>query len=293
MGFSPGESSARGTKEVGVKDWAMPLVWIEHKDSKKSQPVRLRQIKRIGIGRGLNKAKYKRRHCQGGWRPRLNRRVDFVDKRVVLIRYLAYIGKNLLMRNGISISGTIFVLFVSGLCCRHAAAGNYNFKEVGWTFTLPADFKTIDSARNAAMNEKGKKAMEDANNTTMDVSSTKTLITAMKGSNYFSSTLTPFDPKKDGDYATANLQVKDMLYKTFSGKMPDANLDSSSSSVVLDGLQFDKFHIGITMNHKTVFQMFLLSRLYRGYDFGISYLYVDDVSKAEIESVLASSRFQQ
>jgi hypothetical protein len=143
------------------------------------------------------------------------------------------------------------------------------------------------------MNERGKKAMDEANNTNIDASTTKTLITAMKGNNYFSSTLTPFDPKKDGDYAAANLQVKDMLFKTFSGKMPDATIDSSSTSVVLDGLQFDKFHIGIMMDHKTIFHMFLLTRLYRGYDFGISYLYIDDVTKGEIESILASSRFEK
>jgi hypothetical protein len=196
------------------------------------------------------------------------------------------------MRNVLSISGTAIVILVLGLGCGRATAIKHTIKEVGWTFTIPADFKTIDSASNAAMNDRGKKAIEESNNVKTDISSTRTLITAMKANNYFSSTITPFDPKTDGDYNAVNKQVKDMLYKTFFEKMPDAKIDSSSTSVVLDGLKFDKYHIGITINGNTLFNSFLLSRYYRGYDFGISYLYTDDAARREIESILGSSKFQ-
>jgi len=37
--------------------------------------------------------------------------------------------------------------------------------------------------------------------------------------------------------------------------------------------------------------MLLLSRLYKGYDFGMNYLYTDDVSKTQPESILSSSKF--
>jgi hypothetical protein len=195
------------------------------------------------------------------------------------------------MRNLIAVSGAVIFLLVFGQCSGQAGGVKHSFKEVGWTVTIPTDFKTIDSAAIAALNEKGKKALDDANKVKTDISGTTTLITAMKGNNYFSGTLTAFTPKGNGDYAAAFDKVKDMLYATFVAKMPGAKLDTSSTTVVLDGLKFAKFYIGLTRGGKRVFKMFVLGKNYRGYDFSITYMYLDDVAKGEIESMLASSRF--
>jgi hypothetical protein len=126
----------------------------------------------------------------------------------------------------------------------------------------------------------------------VDASTTRTLINAQKGHNTFNATITPFDPKTDGDFATATQATKDILYKTFLDQMPDSKLDSSTSSVTIDGLQFDQYHITVTLKQKT-FDMVLLSKLYKGYDFGITYLYLDETSKKKIDAILASSQFQQ
>ncbi len=37
--------------------------------------------------------------------------------------------------------------------------------------------------------------------------------------------------------------------------------------------------------------MIILSKLYKGYDFGITYLYLDDETKMEIEKMLSESKF--
>jgi hypothetical protein len=196
------------------------------------------------------------------------------------------------MHNNTLISFIICITLVSGCRLGHKADNTHTFKEVGWTVTIPSDFKLVDSASNASLNQKGLKAMEDANDTKVDIGQTRTLITAMKDKlNYFSSTIQPFDPKADGDYSEANKAVKNMMYKTFQVQLPDGKIDSSSTSVTLDGLPFDKFQISVTLNNKTLFNMFLLSKLYKGYDFGISYIYVDQSSKDEIESILKSCKF--
>ncbi len=185
----------------------------------------------------------------------------------------------------------IGLILIAGCSSAPKAGKEYTFKEVGWTLTLPPQFTVIDSAKNEALNQRGKKLIEESNDIKADFSGTRTLITAMKGNNYFNSTITPFDPK-DGDYSTTSKTVKDLIYKTFADKMPDAKIDSSSTPATVGGLQFDKFHIIITMRGKALFNMFLLEKLYKGYDFGISYLYLDEVSKGQIESILNSSRFQ-
>jgi hypothetical protein len=184
-----------------------------------------------------------------------------------------------------------FVLIPS-LTIAQATARTYSFKEVGMTLTLPPEFKTIDSAKNADMNKAGQKLMKEATDINVDMSSTKTLITAMKGTyNYISSTVTPFDSRKNGSYRKTNKMVKNALYKTFSDKIPTAKIDSSTTTITIDGLVFDKFRINIILGEKMTMHMFLLSRYYKGYDFGITYLYVDDVTKAQIEAILKSCKF--
>ena len=160
--------------------------------------------------------------------------------------------------------------------------------------TLPPDFKIIDSSKNASLNERGRKAMEDANDINVDVSTTRTLISAMKAPlNYFSSTITPFDPKKDGNYSATNKKVKDVVYKTFLEKIPNGQMDTSSANITIDGLGFDKFQVVETLNGKTLFHMVLLSKYYKGYDFGISYLYMDDATGEQIETILKTCKFSK
>ena len=183
-------------------------------------------------------------------------------------------------------------LFVFKFSFAQQADRKYFFKEVGWTLIIPAEFKIADSTEDAAVGERGKKAIEETNDIKIDISQTKTLITVTKNTyNYFNCTITPFDPKTDGNYEATSQIVKDMLYKTFSEKMPEGKIDSISTQEKIDGLGFDKFRLTISLNDKILFNMFLLSKYYRGYDFGISYLYMDDKTKEQIESMLRNSRF--
>ena len=189
---------------------------------------------------------------------------------------------------------------ITAIALLFAAAGShaqtpttkYSFAQVGWTIYLPASFKVLDSAKNAAMTENGKKAMEDANNIKADLSGLKTLISAMKNrTNYFNSTIKAYDPKREGPYAKTNEVVKSVLYNTFMQKIPSAKLDTASSYLDIDGLIFDRFYMRLTLDNKVLFHMVVLSKFYKGYDFGITYLYSVEQSKAELESILKTSKF--
>jgi hypothetical protein len=174
----------------------------------------------------------------------------------------------------------IALLLAAALSHAQTPATKYSFPQVGWTMFLPA------------RTEKGKKTMEDANNIQADFSGLKTLISAMKNpTNYFSSTIQPYDPKKDGPYAKTNANVKGILYNTFKQKMPDGKIDTASSKLPIDGVTFERFYLRLTLNTKVLFNMVVLSRFYKGYDFGITYLYSDEGSKAELESILKTSKF--
>jgi len=188
----------------------------------------------------------------------------------------------------------ICAFFVITPICAQQTDKIYFFKEIGWTITLPSDFKALDSIENAKKNERGLKAIEESNEIKADITELKTLIAASKDTyNYFNSTITPFDPKVDGPYDSTNKIVKDMVYKTFLDNMPNAKIDSVTTEETIDGLFFDKFHVTITIKENFILNMFLLSKYYKGYDFGISYLYLDVKTKEQIETMLKNSKFKK
>ena len=170
----------------------------------------------------------------------------------------------------------------------------YYFSEVGLTMYLQSDFNVLDAAKREEFNQKGQKLMEDANHMKLDVSETKTLIAARKSAlDYFNVTITPFDPDKDGSYETSNAKVDEVLYKTFQSKLPDAKIDTASRVTTIDGKSFSEFRLRILINQNITMYMFLLCKYYKGYDLSISYLYTDELTKKELNTTLASFKFDK
>ena len=185
-------------------------------------------------------------------------------------------------------------LFLCSICNAQQNQKNYSFKQIGWTIELPADFLVIDSVENTTRMERGVKAMEDANNIKADITETITLIGATKNKyNYFNATIEPFHSKGNISWQSSNQQLKELLYNTFAEKMKDGIVDTASSKQIIDGISFDKFRVTVTVNDKVLFNSFLLTKLYKGYDLGISYLYLDERTKEQIELMLQNSKFSK
>ena len=169
----------------------------------------------------------------------------------------------------------------------------FYFKEIGWKVTLPNTFVMATEEENKNDMQRGVNLIENANDVVVeDLSDLKDLISATKGDNYINATISPYHPETDGDYLENGEAVKQIIYRTFEN-MPNATLDSSSSKVVIDNLSFEKFSIKLTINKEPLLTMILISRLYKGYDFGITYLYQDENTKQEIEKMLSESKFDK
>jgi hypothetical protein len=170
----------------------------------------------------------------------------------------------------------------------------YFFSEVGLTLYIPSDFKVLDAEKNEANNQKGLKMLEESNHVSVDISQTKTLIAARKSiMDYYNVTITPYDLKKDGSYQAATKQVNDMVYKTFHEKLPNAKIDTATGVKNIGGLTFKEFRMKIQIDEKVTMSMGMLARYYKGYDLGMSYLYTDDITKGQIQSILQSCKFSK
>jgi len=186
----------------------------------------------------------------------------------------------------------LFVLLIPATILAQQATKTYHFTEINWTIHLPSEFITLTSDESDAKNRKGLQAVEETNDVAGDLSQLKTLIAATKKThNYFNATLTPFNPKKDGPYAESGTVIKQIIYNTFKEKMPGAIIDSSSAKAIIDGQVFDKFQVTIKLDTTFRMELCLLSKFYKGYDFGISYVYLDEETKQQIETMLKTSRF--
>lgn len=167
------------------------------------------------------------------------------------------------------------------------------FKEVGWTIRLPRTFVLVSDKENEELTQNGLSAIEKSNDVKVDMEGLKTLLSASKGEfNYISATIQPFS-EEDGDYVEVNEGVKEMLYKTFADQMVGGKIDTSSTTQTIDGISFSRFNADVSMEGKKVMTMVMLFRLHKGFDFGITYVYVDDKAKNEIETMLRNSKFEK
>jgi len=181
-------------------------------------------------------------------------------------------------------------LFFYSLYDIHAQDGNFQFNEIGWTISIPKNFKIQDSLRAVKEMRKGVRSIEKLMDTTDKDTETRMLFSANIGKfGMVSSTI-----KLHGDYvdSTNSLQIlKNILFVTTTKLISKAIFDSISSSMIIDDVTFDKFEVNTVRKGKVVFSEVLLYTMYKGYDLCISYTYTDDKMKQEIETVLTNSHF--
>jgi len=185
----------------------------------------------------------------------------------------------------------LFLFFQTGFA--QDAANKIFIKEIKWTIEIPENFELVQDSTQDNLNKKGAKLMGEANDIEIPVNELRNLFSVHNGNNMLYSTTVPFSEKKDGSYLKANEMMKQMLYKTFADNMPKAQLDSSTSKVIIDSLLFEKFTIVISLNKRHLFTMCVLYKLYKNLDFAITYLYMSDWAKSAIEKSIFQSKFDR
>lgn len=174
-----------------------------------------------------------------------------------------------------------------------AQSREFKFPEIGWTINVPSDITVLDSAKEEALSERGKEAIEKTFDTTVDISDTKILISLTKGLyNYFSTTITPLDTVKDGPWIESIPILKHGILETFMSQMPDMKIDTSSSVEKIKGLDFQVFHLILTYPNGMVMHCFIYDAMLKGYDFGVSISYTDEKIGGQLKEILTSSKFE-
>ena len=166
----------------------------------------------------------------------------------------------------------------------------FTFQKIGWTIELPNDFLVLDSSGSNAYLNASVNMLDSLGDIKVDAQKTIVLIVANKNDNNFNAIITPFNPKIDGSWMKQHEELKTITYNLIKEAVPGAILDSSSSKEVIDHVVFEKFTIISSINGKVVGGVVGLSKLYKGYDFGITYSYNDESVKKQIETMLSTSK---
>jgi hypothetical protein len=168
------------------------------------------------------------------------------------------------------------------------------FKEIGLSIKVPSKFEIVESDEDEKLRLKGEKLLEGANNVQIDASSMKNLLSIKQGQfNYMNITVTPYKETSEDEWEKQNKEVKNMLYKSFVEKVTLQNIDTTSTSINVDGVLFDRFEMTIRINSSMTMKMLLLSKFYKGYDFGIAYTYLDKAIGKELDNIVHNAKFEK
>jgi hypothetical protein len=190
---------------------------------------------------------------------------------------------------------TLLIFFSLLICNVIFAQGTkrFAFPVIGWTINMPADFVVSDSGKSVAYLNEGVTVLEKVSDIKVDASTTTVLIVANKNESYFSAIITPFDIKTEPAWEKQHADLKLQVYNAFKQALPKAVIDTVSSKQTIGGITFEKFVTTLSIDNKIAVTTVALSRLYKGFDFGITYSYSDKTTKEQMETMLSGSKFKK
>ncbi len=173
-------------------------------------------------------------------------------------------------------------ILISPFFSKSQSNNTFTISQIGWSFTPPPNFELLDSsAENHKLSEKitiWKKNLFFHN-----PSDIKTIIafSIISGNN-----------SEEQWYQTRPNEIKGS-YKALTNKYQNLSFDSSTTSIKIDGIDFQKFSMIGKENGILKYSHIQLARFYKGYKINFVYSYENPTAGAEIEKQILNSKFSK
>lgn len=169
----------------------------------------------------------------------------------------------------------------------------YTSSEIGWTMTIPQGFNLVGQAKIKASEEKGKEAIGKVYNGELKMDSLMHLLNFQKNQlNLFGATLERYVEKRPGDYQRNNEQLKKLLFDTYAKQK--IKVDTSSAIEHIQGHDFHAFYVKIYgPSGAPIMNQILYGTMIKGYDFGVSINYDNEIDKKLILDAFKQSKFEK
>lgn len=150
----------------------------------------------------------------------------------------------------------------------------YN-KQFNWTITIPDGFEKESQEGLEKLQSKGAEAIENTYNQEIENLAQTIFVFKNDETNYFDSNYQPFDPEIDGDYISSCKEVNEIIYETFMAQMPDTPMDSNSTTLTVDGLEFQQFNVVIEFPNGMQLTTHMFSHLFDQQELAVNIMYSD------------------
>lgn len=162
--------------------------------------------------------------------------------------------------------------------------------QFNWTMTIPDGFEEESKEDWEELQKKGADAIEETFDQEIESLAQNVFIFKKDETNYFESNYQPFDTELDGDYLVSCREVNDVIYKTFLAQMVDLPIDSNSTTVMVDGLEFQQFNVFIEFPNDMILTTHMYSRLFEGTELAVNIMYVnEEAGKSMIDAWMGST----
>jgi hypothetical protein len=147
--------------------------------------------------------------------------------------------------------------------------------QFNWTITIPDGFEKESQEGLEKLLEKGSEAIENTFDQEIENLAQTIFVFKKDETNYFDSSFQPFNPEIDGEYTTSCREVNLIIYETFMAQMPDIPMDSNSTTLNIDGLEFQQFNVIIDFPNGMQLTTHMFNRLFDKQELAVNIMYSD------------------
>ncbi|HSY75462.1 MAG TPA: hypothetical protein VK890_01320 [Bacteroidia bacterium] len=169
----------------------------------------------------------------------------------------------------------------------------YHCPEVGWTISIPADWKITTKDKMEELDKAGKSAITADQKVELDtVNKMKYLVSFQKNQfNLFLATSQPFKGT-DAEYALQTQITNKAIYETCTHQ--GVKIDTSTGKEIIQGMEFSVFCDTIfSPDGNVILKQILYNRLINGYDLAIDINYTNDADKKTMLDAFKNCKFDK
>jgi hypothetical protein len=144
-----------------------------------------------------------------------------------------------------------------------------------WHMKIPDGFEKETQAEWDEIKAKGTEVIEESMDEKIEGEVETIMVFKKDDSNYFDANYQDYDSLDSGGYLQSCKNVNEVIYETFLAQMVDLQIDSSSTTVMIDGLEFQQFNIVVQFPSDVKLTTHMYSRLFNDTELAINIMYQD------------------
>lgn len=168
-------------------------------------------------------------------------------------------------------------------------------KSIGFSMVVPGSFSKLDKETKLKKVQKGKKLIDDLHDSVFVLSDIeKVNIFSHDNNNMFVLNTQNYDSETQGEYKSAINNVNKLVYETQIKNYPTTQIDSATSTEIIDGVEFMKYTLNAKISNNATMHMVNYNHLFNNKkDFTASIIFTTETLGKEVLKSFKAARFKK